>query len=243
MKYGYCDKPSINWKIEHGNGFIGVGAYGKTNVTLIRTVRNDYPLWYYNNWEHTKIRAWIDALTCSNTHIPLSASLGITLAEQFNWRPKKAKPSEGQIINYNHPCLSSQDRRKGIRLYLNCSMQGIGALKETVFTDAGPLAELALEDVSGVLVSSTWDGSSYNLERPLNDWHNFSVSSKFVTGAPKTLPEWTQIQISVNSLNMLGRSILSITEVTVFTDQSASDLSMNSVKKTLTTKAGVDNLS
>jgi len=242
MKYGYCGDPSIQWKLEYGNGQVGVGLFGKLNTTLVRTIRYTHPRWYYKR-EYTSLKAWIDALMCPGdlAHIPSNASLSIQLLEQYRWRPKDATPRNGDIINYNAPCLTSQRRRKGLRLNYNCNLKGKGAIDRDVFMGACPLAETFLEDLSGIEIAGIWTHNACSIERPINDWESFSTGARANTGSPYLLPEWTQMSVSVSSLNLLQLSVLDISEVQYFPDQHPSDVDINSVEETLATQAGVYN--
>lgn len=242
MQYGYCGTPSVQWKLEYGNGYLGVGIYGKLNTMLIRTQIWTHPLWY-DSGSYPELASWVNAINCGSSieHVPYSATMGVQLLEQYRWRPKDANPKNGEIINYNAPCLDSQKRRKGLRLNYTVSLQGRGAIERSIFMDACSSAETYLEDLTNISVDSTWVHQSCNNGRPINDWETFSTSARLTAGPPSVLPDWTQMTISVSNLNLLGTSTLQITEVQYFTDQDSTDVKITSVERTLSTRAGVYN--
>ncbi len=108
--------------------------------------------------------------------------------------------------------------------------------------NACPAAEIFLESVSDLTVKTTgWTHSACSNSRPANDWETFSTSARATAGPPKPLPDWTQISISVNSVNTLATSTVTVTDVQYFPDRSPTDVDINSVEKTLATRAGVYN--
>ncbi len=240
MQYGYCGDPSINWKLEYSSGNVGLGAYGKLNVMLIRSLTYTTPLWYTAGG-NTHLKAWYLALKCDDTHIPRAGSLGVVLVEQYRWRPKNANPGEGQVINYNSPCLKSQSRRKGNRLHLSCNVQGTGALSEDVFMNATTHAEQHIEEVAGFVISGSWLHNSCAIERPISEWHSYNTSGRLITGVPSVLPDWSQIQISINSMDNIYNSTMTVTEVQYFPDRHSSEINASKIKEILATTAGVLN--
>lgn len=242
ITYGYCGEPTVSWKLRYSAASVGSCTPGKMNVMLVRTIKETIPAWYDDaiGSPYDEIRDWIEILLCDDEQIPSQVSLGIQMGEQYRWRPKDTSVSKDEVINYNEPCSSGKKRRKISRMDLTASISGTGALDCGYFESSLPKATIALEAVGGMSIPDVnWFVESCSAERPLTDWHKYSLSSKASAGEPSSYPDWTSVSVSISGLNEPKTSTLTISSVHYFTDQSPTDTDLESISSTLQAEADV----
>jgi len=241
IKFGYCaSDPSVTWKVDSTTSYVDSCILGKANVILVRTIKYPHVNWYTDD-QFSSLKAWIDYLSCDDTHIPKSASLSIQLVELYRWRPKKSHPIE--VVNYNKACQKGQKDRKATRMLFNVSVQGVGMLDKGKFDSSLFLAETAASNLSGISVNNNgiWLSQSCAKEVPLNEWHNYAYAARKTLEPPSTLPHWTMMSYTVNNLDNLPLSILYETEVTYFPDKDPTDTILQNIVNTLRYRANVLN--
>jgi len=245
IKYGYCDEyTTVSWKIDHSNGYVGVNLWGIQNVILVRTRVEIIPFWYkLSKGRYIELATWVDSLLCDDTQIPSSASLSVQINSIYRWKPKDASPKKGDVINYNEPCTNGQDSRKALRSYLSGTVQGIGAFANDKFGNTlTHFAKTAMENTFGIILPDGihWVPASCSSNRPVNSWHSYNLGWQAVIPPLCQLPEWTMMSLTVDNLQDVELSTLTITEVVYFPDKHATEVNYEGVINILKTRAGVD---
>ena len=244
ITYGYCGEPSISWKLKYSSASVGSCLPGKMNVMLTRNIKESIPAWLEqaSGSPYDEIKDWIYSLLCDDDHIPSSASLNIQAVEQYRWRPKEAAVVEDSVINYNEPCSSHKKRRKISRMQITASIEGTGGISCDTFESTLDTAYIAIQALSGLtLDEKDWFIESCSSERSINDWHKYSLSARTEIGEPTTYPDWTAISVSISGLEVLETSTLTISSTQIFTDQSPTDVDLESVSTILQSEADVLN--
>ena len=242
INYGYCGSPSVSWKLQYSTGNVTSCSTGKMNVMLVRSIKEVIPAWYTasSGVPYDTIHAWIDLLSCDNSHIPDQASVSIQLTEQYRWRPKEVDVVAGNVINYNKPCSSMHKRRKVTRAEISVTLSGIGGVNCKQFEDSLVVAEAAILAVGDIeLPPVIWTVNSYQHEGSLNDWHRYTVSAKATVDVPADYPDWSALSFSLSGLDSLITSTLTISSTQYFPDRDPVEVDLETIRQTLLTEASI----
>lgn len=247
ISYGYCGTPSVNWKVKYSPMDVGSCADGKGCVTLVKTVKEVVPNWYASAHGelYEQIRGWMELLKCDQQGMPRSVSLDMQLDEVYRWRPKDSPVTKGQVVNYNFPCSGVQKGRKISRVNMDVSLSGVGVVDRarfewTMVNATEILATLGRIDLDdGDFRMPDWHTESCARERPIGDWHTYTVSTRGTSGAPDTLPPWSALSVSLNDISSPVTSSLVITTVSNYTDKDSRTVDFQTVLDQLKTAAGI----
>lgn len=232
MKYGYCSEiKDYSWSLTHGNVTIGDKDEMYANITLIRTLSEKF----YGT--ESSYHEAVNRILCFDDFFVRSFSISVKAKEIYYWKPKEARVSPGQVINYNEPCDEWDEPRelRGCTATFTCS--GIGdpsCETQTEIVSAADAIIYAMEGVKGFEIK----GDSHQFA--LNSWESSSLQGSFTTADNMRNEELSSHSMSVSGLQGVNdHFVIAESKVQLFPDRYPTMVGFKSVRSGLKNQAGV----